>query len=233
MVGPTCNLVEMVAPYESSYRPNIAAASPADRDRARHLLAGVNEFCRAHTASELERSWLPGPDGGDALTHYFNPAPGSFGLDPAKPRAALVRQDRIVGVMFTGKPLPYLGSIPRAHMHDMSADMASNREMLHVYCSPDLRDAFTPNRLLGVMADIKRLRDEFRANAGLLGEPRLSQVLARIRSMTPTPLPAVDGADQPASSDADPALWAKREEIRRDLLVVTDHDLRTLRPLLG
>ena len=71
-------------------------------------------------------------------------------------------------------PLPFLGSIPRAHSHDMSRP----REMVHVYCTTDLAEAFTPNRPLGVMADVIALRGEVRPLVSELVEREIPVVPA-------------------------------------------------------
>jgi len=77
--------------------------------------------------------------------------------------------------MFAGKPLPYLGSIPRAHIHHMKKPV----ELLHVYCTKSLKDAFTPNRLLGINADLVRLRWNIRPAVMDLTERQLRPFAAR------------------------------------------------------
>ncbi len=223
MVGPTCNVVEMVGPVDSTYRPDVAGASPADRARARALLAGVNEFCRNNSAAELMEEWVPGEDNPTQPTHFFNPdVRGSLGLDPSEPRAVLIYREQIGGVMFTGVPLPSLGSIPRAHSHDMSRP----REMVHVYCTTNLAEAFTPNRELGVLADTIALRQTIRPRVAELMEPRLTAVLKTVRGYVGNELPRVDPATVPASGVGDPVLRAKREEVRLSLMLLTEPQLR-------
>ena len=225
MVGPTCNTVEMVAPGDSTYRPDVAAATPADRARARKLLRGVNEFCRTHSAQEVMAEWTPGDTNPSKPTHYFNPdGRGSLGLDPTNPRAVLVYQQRIGGVMLTGIPLPFLGSIPRAHSHDMSRP----REMVHVYCTTDLADAFTPDRRLGVMADVIDLRGEVRPLVSGLVQPQLGEALRFARGHAGAELRRVGPREAPPTSLADPSLWAKREELRQSLMLLGEPQLRRL-----
>lgn len=229
MVGPTCNVVEMVAPEDSTYRPDVAGAARADRARARKLLRGVNEFCRTHSAEELMAEWEPGDANPAEPTHYFNPdGRQSLGLDPANPRAALVYKERIGGVMLTGVPLPFLGSIPRAHSHDMSRP----REMVHVYCTTDLAEAFTPNRRLGVMADVIALRGEVRPLVSELVEPELGNALRFAREQSGAELQRVGPESAPLTSLAHPRLWAKREELRQSLMVLDEQQLRELRRLV-
>ncbi len=111
VIGATCNKVEMAQPHNSTYVPNIAGASAADRAKAQKLLDGVNNFCRTHSAAAVMSTWRPGLSNATDPTHFFNPE-RSRGLDPANPRAALVYDGQLGGVMFTGRPLPPLGSIP-------------------------------------------------------------------------------------------------------------------------
>jgi hypothetical protein len=230
MVGPTCNRVEMVGPEESTYRPDVAGATRADRARARRLLTGVNEFCRTHSARGLMADWLPGDTNPGRPTHFFNPeGRGSLGLDPSHPRAALIYQQRLGGVMFTGVPLPSLGSIPRAHSHDMSGD----REMVHVYCTRNLRDAYTPNRRLGVMADTIALRQKARPLVSQLVQPQLGAVLSIVRTDAGVDLQRVDPGASTVPRSVDPALWARRQEVRESLLLLREPQLRRVLRLLS
>lgn len=223
LVGPTCNQLEMVAPNSSTYRPDVAGASSSDRARARELLRGVKEFCRSHSTSEVMAGWLRG--GGTAPTHYFDPdRRGSLGLDPSNPRAVLVYGGEIGGVMFTGAPLPSLGSIPRAHTHDTSRP----REMLHVYCTRDLADAFTPSRRLGVLADAIALREDIRPRIARLVDPRLTTVHQRVREYLGDEFVSVDPSDLATPDVADPALRAQRAEVRQSLLLLGEPELRAV-----
>ena len=222
-VGPTCNRVEMVAPQNSRYRPDVAGASRADRTRARTLLRGVNAFCRNHSASEVMAAWLPGKADQTPPTHFFDPdRRGSLGLDPSNPRAVLIYGGEIGGVMFTGTPLPSLGSIPRAHTHDASHP----REMLHVYCATSIREAFTPSRRLGVLADTIALRQEIRPRIAHLVDPRLTAILRQAREYVGDDVPPVESQAIATPPTADPVLRAKREEIRQSLFVMTEPELR-------
>jgi hypothetical protein len=228
MTGPTCNVLEMVAPPESTYVPDLAHASAADRRTAQRLLDGVNEFCDSHPVEALTETWLPGSSSPPGATHRFNPDRDSRGLDPANPRAALVYDGELGGVMFVGRPLPSLGSIPRAHQHD--EDKPS--EMLHVYCTRNLRDAFTPSRMLGVKADLPPLRLWIRPAVMDLDESELRAVLARVRGDAGDDLAPFTPLEQQADGGPDPVLQAMRTEIRRSLMLLDEPQLRSLRSLL-
>ncbi len=229
MVGPTCNLVEMVGPEDSTYRPDVAGATRADRARAEKLLRGVNEFCRTQSAPELMAQWVPGDTNPARPTHFFNPdTRGSLGLDPSSPRAVLIYEQRIGGVMFTGVPLPRLGSIPRAHTHDMSHP----REMVHVYCTTNLTEAFTPDRQLGVMADVIALRRKARPLVSQLAQPQLGEILSLAREYAGEELPRVDPRAMTPPGLADAVLWAKREELRQSLMLLSEPQLRRILWLL-
>jgi len=227
VIGSTCNSVEMVQPHNSKYIPDIAAASAADRTKAQQLFDGVNRFCRTHSAAALMSTWRPGLSNPAEPTHFFNPEP-SRGLDPANPRAALVDDGRLSGVMFTGRPLPALGSIPRAHSHDVSSPV----EMVHVYCTTSLKEAFTPNRLLGVKADLVALRLKIRPAIMDLSDAQLRGVLAQVRGYAGNELPAVTPAPPSETGGPDPVRQAMRIEIRRSLMVLTEDQLRRLWPLM-
>lgn len=228
VVGPTGNRVEAVPPHLSSYVPRVGAASPADRALARDLLNGANEFCRTHSPSDLVGKWPPGTTNPAKPTHLFNPGPDSLGVDPANPRAALIYKGALGGVMLTGVPLPSLGTIPRAHSHDRS----TSREMVHVYCTGNLRDAFTPNRMLGVMADVRALRLQIRPRVADLGESQVERVLDRVRSYAGTELQPVPPTRSARDGGPDPILQAKREEIRRSLMFLSEWQLRSVRSLV-
>lgn len=224
-VGPTCNVVEHVGPVDSTYRPDVAGASRGDRRRAQTLLAGVNAFCRTTSVAELANQWVPGTKSPSSPTHFFNPHQRrSLGLDPANPRAALVYGGRIGGVMLTGTPLPALGSVPRAHTHDPSGP----REMLHVYCTTDLADAFTPSRDLGVMADTIALRQRIRPLVAGLQEPQVGEVLAAVRAHADGAVPPTDPRTLTTPAPGDPVLLAAREEIRQSLMFLSEQRLRTV-----
>jgi hypothetical protein len=225
VVGPTCNILEMVVPQSSTYRPDVRGATRADRARARTLLRGVNAFCRSHSASELMAGWVAADGDQRPPTHFFNPdRPGSLGLDPSNPRAVLVYGQEIGGVMFTGTPLPLLGSIPRAHTHDASRP----REMLHVYCATNLAEAFTPSRQLGVLADSIALRQKVRPRVAQLVDPQLTLILRQVRDDLGGELPRVAPRTIATPEMADPILHAKREEIRQSLFLLAEPQLRTV-----
>jgi hypothetical protein len=228
-LGPTCNLSEMVAPPSSTYRPDVRQASRADRTRARRLLRGVNAFCRSHSATAVMAGWVPGAGDPAAPSHFFNPdRRGSWGLDPSNPRAVLVYGHEIGGVMFTGTPLPSLGSIPRAHTHDTSR----RREMLHVYCTSNLADAFTPSRRLGVLADSIGLREKIRPRVASLVEPRLSLVTRQLHDDLGSERPRVAPRMIATPEMADPVLRARRAEVRQALLLLSEPQLRTVLSLI-
>lgn len=170
------------------------------------------------------RDWVPGDTTPTKPTHFFNPdRPGSLGLDPANPRAVVIYQHRIGGVMFTGVPLPSLGSIPRAHTHDLT----SSREMVHVYCAPDLAEAFTPNRELGVLADTIALRLRVRPLVASLEDRRLTALSRMVRGYVGDELPRVDPRTI-APGPGDAVLRAKREELRQALMLLGEAQLRRL-----
>jgi hypothetical protein len=186
----------------------------------------VNEFCDRHPVETLTDTWLPGPSAPPGATHRFNPDRDSRGLDPANPRAALVYAGKLGGVMFVGRPLPSLGSIPRPHHHD---DKPS--EMLHVYCTNNLRDAFTPSRRLGVKADLPPLRLWIRPAVMDLDEAQLREVLDRVRGYAGDDLAAVTPVEQ-VDGGPDPVLQALRTEIRRSLMLLDEPQLRSIRSLM-
>ncbi len=222
-IGPTGNKVEIVDPSNSTYVPNIAAASARDRARSQRLLDGVNAFCRAHTAAQIKSKWRPGLSKTTRQTHWFNPSPKSWGLNPNYPRAVLVYKGRIGGVMFSGSPLPHLGSIPRPHSHMMDSPM----EMLHVYCTPSLKEAFTPNRVLGVKAATIALRLTIRPAVMDLTRHQLRQVRAKVRAICGDKLKPVYPSG-PSASGPDPVLQAMRTEIRESLMLMHERQLRSV-----
>jgi hypothetical protein len=231
MVGPSGNRVEMVAPHESRYVPRILKAPARSRTKARRLLSGVNRFCRTRSLADLKARWRPGNDHPAHPTHYFNPRGGASGVHPARPRAALVYDGRIGGVMFTGQPLPKLGPIPRAHGHHHSA-MGSHRgvEMVHVYCRSNLsvksmREAFTPNRQLGVMADTIRLRLRIRPAVMDLNRRQLREVRDKVRGYVGERHHVRQSAQR---GGPDPRLRAMRVEIRKSLMRLNEAQLRSV-----
>jgi hypothetical protein len=182
----------------------------------------VNRFCHSSSAADLMDDWVPGDTTPTKPTHFFNPdRRGSLGLDPANPRAVLIYRQRIGGVMFTGIPLPSLGSIPRAHTHDL----ASSREMLHVYCAPNLAEAFTPNRELGALADTIALRQRIRPLVAHLQGHRVTALLRTVRGYVGDELPTVDPRAV-APGPGDVVLRANREELRQALMLLTEAQLR-------
>lgn len=224
MIGPTGNTVEMVAPQYSTYVPDMLAASAADRAQSQALLDGVNEFCRTHTVAEIEAAWRPGLSNPSNPTHFFNPDPNHQGLNPANPQAALIFDGQLGGVMFWGKPLPSLGSIPRAHSHDMTEPV----EMLHVYCNTSLKAAFTPNRMLGVMAIVKALRLKIRPAVGDLTKPHAREVRTLVRGYAGGRLAPVAPDWSTPDRGSDPVLEAMRIEIRASLMLLTETQLRSV-----
>jgi hypothetical protein len=229
----TGNRVELVDPGQSTYVPRVASAPARQRIRARRLLRGVNRFCSTHTLSELKAGWRPGNARENEQTHYFNPETAASGLNPASPRAALVYDGEVGGVMFTGQPLPRLGVIPRAHRHTAGSTMGggSSVEMVHVYCTDDLtvksvREAFTPNRLLGVLADTLNLRLKIRPAVMDLSPRQLREVRDRVRSFIGAPSQRI--VARTAASGPDPVLRAMRTEIREGLMKLDEAQLRSI-----
>ncbi len=227
MTGPTGNKVEMVEPYQSMYVPRIGRASARDQAKAQKLLDGVNNFCRTHTAAGIKARWRPGTQSPSAASHFFNSGPRSKGLNPKQPRAALIYKGRLRGVMFSGAPLPSLGSIPRAHSHNMSKP----DEMVHVYCTKNLRDAFTPSRRLGINGDMNRLRDRIRPGVMDLNERQLRVVRNKVRAYTDK-MPPMSSIET-TSSGPDPVLQALRTQIRQSLRLLNEPQLRSVWRLMG
>jgi hypothetical protein len=126
--------------------------------------------------------------------------------------------------MFTGTPLPALGSIPRAHIHDGDESV----EMLHVYCNESLKDAFTPNRQIGVMADVKALRLRIRPAVMSLDPAGLTAARATARRYAGPELAPVRPVGTSVAPGPDPVLQAMRTEIRRSLMLLTEAELRAL-----
>lgn len=231
MVGPTGNIVEMVAPDDSTYIPDIAAASAEDVAKAQRLLDGANDFCRTHTVAWLQANWRPGMNNPANPSHYFNPDPNSRGLDPSNPRAALVYDGQLGGIMMTGEPLPYLGTIPRAHSHTtMTMGGHMGVEMVHVYCTPGLKEAFTPNRMLGVKAAMIELRLMIRPAIMDLNRSQLHEVRALVRGYLGDRLQQV--APDWTNGGAHPVLTAMRTEIRNSLMLLTETQLRNVWSLM-
>jgi hypothetical protein len=224
MIGPTGNHVEIGDPANSMYMPNIGAASAKDQARAQRLSDGVNNFCRTHTAKAIKAKWRPGLSRSSQQTHYFNPNSKSWGLNTNQPRAALIYKGKLGGVMFSGMPLPHLGSIPRAHTHMMSSHM----EMLHVFCTPNLREAFTPNRVLGVEAATIALRLDIRPAITDLNRHQLRTVRAKVRGYAGSKLQPVAPSGSSSLPGPDPVLRAMRTEIRASLMIINEAQLRSV-----
>jgi hypothetical protein len=222
MIGSTGNKVEMVDPDHSTYVPRIGAASDKDLAYAKKVLAGVNRFCAHHTVAQLKRTWRPGHTRSTKQTHLFNPV-HSQGVHPKSPTAALIYDGKVAGEMFNGTPLPHLGSIPRPHGH---ADMSTSMEMLHVYCTGNLKHAYTPNRQLGIMLPIFHLRDKIRPAVMNLTPAQLHAVVHKVRGY----IGKRQAANVRAASKGgpDPRLQAMRDEIRRSLMVLGQHQLRSV-----
>jgi hypothetical protein len=246
------NKVEVIDPAKSQYIPKILRASDRDRAKARRILAGANNFCRTHTVKWLKKNWVPG-DGMGGMhmkrdkgmqmkgmqmsgmhmkgmqmhppTHYFNPVRNP-GLHPAHPIAGLVYDGRLGGVMMNGTPmLPRLGSIPRPHAHEMTAQPL---EMVHVYCTKNLRHAFTPNRVLGVKAPTINLRLKIRPAVTDLNGRQLRQIRAMVRDFCGDRLEPVYPSGTGDGTGPDPRLQAMRTEIRQSLMLMREHQLRTV-----
>jgi hypothetical protein len=231
MTGPTGNKVEMVDPAHSTYIPNIAAATARDRTKAQTLLNGTNTFCATRSLATIKANWRPGTSTPNNTTHYFNPSKKASGLNPSNPRAALVYDGKLGGLMFGGVPLPSLGSIPRAHGHDMVNPV----EMVHVYCTNNLKDAYTPNRLLGVKADLTTLRLKIRPAITDLNKTQLQAVLTKVRAPRTTTNNTTTTAttnNTATNKGPDPVLEAMRMEIRASLMILSETRLRNIWTLI-
>src|SRR5262245_35717418 len=233
----TGNKVELVDPGKSTYVPRVLSATDRQRSRARNLLRGVNRFCHTHTVAGLEAAgWRPGDGSASTVqTHLINPDPRSGGINPENPRAALFFDGELGGVMLSGQPLPHLGPIPRAHRHpDVHASMGGNPnvQMLHIYCTDDLsvksiREAYTPNRQIGVLADTRNLRNRIRPAVMNLNPRQLREVRALVRGYVGTPSSTTTGA-RTAGPGPDPVLQAMRTEIRQGLMSLDEAQLRSV-----
>lgn len=233
IIGPSGNKVELIDPGKSTYVPKIAAASAADRAKAQKWLDGVNSFCRNHTAAGIKSRWQSGTSNPSSPTHYFNPDHQSAGMHPANPKAALIYDGKLDGVMFTGKPLPYLGSIPRAHSHyGMGMSMSMEVEMVHVYCTANLKDAYTPNRTIGVLGDLRELRDIIRPAILDLNKAQLRAVRTMVRGYAGDELQPVEPIGSSGDGGPDPVKQAMRTEIRHSLMLLTEHQLRNVWSLM-
>ncbi len=104
--------------------------------------------------------------------------------------------------------------------------------MVHVYCTRNLKAAFTPNRLLGVKADLVALRLRVRPAVMELTEAQLRAVLAIVRQSAGNELPAVVPVGTAGDGGPDPVLQAMRTEIRRSLMVLSEAELRRVWSLM-
>lgn len=130
----TGNRVSHCAAGEERYVPNVGSAGSSDAAKAKELHTAALGFCRSHSSLDsLSRDgYRPTRPG---MTHWFNPQVGRT-FDADRPRFAVVKGGKLVGVLYLTPQLPSLGSIPRAHSHH------PGREMLHVWCSDNLEHAF-------------------------------------------------------------------------------------------
>lgn len=234
-IGPTGNRVEVVDPGKSTYVPKIGQASAKDKAKAQRLLDGANKFCKTHTAKSIKENWSAGGMGKGMMggmhmkgmsgmhmahmnhksstspTHYFSSTKAKA-VSALHPTAALIYKGHLDGVMINGKPLPYLGSIPRAHTHERMINHPI--EMVHVYCTNSLKTAFTPNRMLGVKLATIDLRNKIRPAVMDLSPRHLREVRDLVRGF----LTHKDGPK--------PALQAMRTEIRQALMRLSENQLR-------
>jgi hypothetical protein len=109
--------------------------------------------------------------------------------------------------------------------------MGSHRgvEMVHVYCRQNLtvksmREAFTPNRQLGVMADTIRLRLKIRPAVMDLNRRQLREVRDKVRGYVGDR----QQVRQSAQRGPDPRLRAMRVEIRKSLMKLNEAQLRSV-----
>lgn len=101
----------------------------------------VLDFCRTNNTATLKaKKYIPGTNG--AGGHWIVDNRAYLGWNPANPKMALVHNNTIVGVVFTGRPTlnphPNVGTMP----HGMKSGTGSS-EMIHVYCVTDIVRAFT------------------------------------------------------------------------------------------
>lgn len=138
--SPTNNTISHCAASVDEYTPNLAAATPDDLSRAQRLFGEVMQFCRSHpTAESLRRAGYQPVHAGAS---HWSAGWRHPGFDPNSPRAVVTNKEgKVIGVLFNGERdgFPYLGSIPRPHVHGVG-----HNEMLHVWCTSDsLAQAFT------------------------------------------------------------------------------------------
>jgi hypothetical protein len=146
----TGNTISECPPAHDPYVPDIQGASPDDVQRARALYAAATRFCQTHpTVRSLQARGFYRRGAGNS---HWSDGPNE-GWDPDDPKAVHVEKGRVIGVIYIGdvgrewRPLPYLGSIPRPHVHH-----AGGREMLHVWCASTMREAFTTRKPVTVEA---------------------------------------------------------------------------------
>jgi hypothetical protein len=99
-------------------------------------------------------------------------------------------------------------------------------EMVHVYCTRNLTEAFTPNRMLGVKADIHALRQRIRPAVMDLSRAQLRAVRATVRDLAGSSLRPVRPTGTAGGAGPDPVRQAMRTEIRRSLMVLSEPQLR-------
>src|SRR4051812_12083801 len=87
------NTVEMIDPGQSSYIPDVAAASDGDVAKARQILAGVQEFCRTHSVKHIKAHWSPGGMGGGMHMKAMQPMTGMSGMHMAGMRMKGMQMD--------------------------------------------------------------------------------------------------------------------------------------------
>jgi hypothetical protein len=160
-------------------------------------------------------------------THWFNPNKLT-GIHPKHPVAALIYKGVLDGVMFNGSPvLPALGTIPRPHVHNMDGMTMREAplEMVHVYCTPGLKHAYTPNRQLGAMVPTQNLRTTIRPAVMLLKPWQLKEIRRMVRHMCGDRLAPVKPAGSWDGTGPDPVLQAMRTEIRHSLMILRQGQL--------
>lgn len=146
-ISPTGNAIARCAASLDPYVPITEGSGVQGREIAEHIHTDVQRFCAEAvvTGGQLrhgEDVYRPARPG---IAHWGHvPRLGRTEFDPDHqwahtPRMVVVRNGRLQGVMFSAdRNFPYLGTIPRPYQRP-----GGQKEVLHVWCSPDLEGAFT------------------------------------------------------------------------------------------
>jgi len=104
--------------------------------------------------------------------------------------------------------------------------MVMHTEMVHVYCTGNLKHAYTPNRQLGAMVPTQDLRNTIRPAVMDLKPWQLKEVRRMVRHMCGDRLKPVTPTGSPNAPGPDPVLQAMRTEIRRSLMILRQGQLQ-------